>query len=109
MIKNKRTLLVIAIICSFLCNPILANAASDCSANYPNSKNYKELVDSYNKKNPYIMGIGDKESLFKELLKQNVESYPKLFHIVEYGDPTYWDLEPNYKPPYKSMIIRDNL
>ena len=56
-----------------------------------------------------FMACQQEEPLFKELLKESIESYPRLFHIVEYGDPTYWDLEPNYEPPYKSMIIRNDL
>ena len=30
-----------------------------------------------------------------------------LFHLVEKGDPVYWNsLSPNYNPPFGAMIIR---
>lgn len=32
-----------------------------------------------------------------------------LFHIVEKGDPIYWNsINPNYEPPYNAMIVRSN-
>lgn len=43
---------------------------------------------------------------------KNLDEYkaapcPGLFHIVEQGDPMYWnDADPDYAPPYGSMIIR---
>lgn len=43
---------------------------------------------------------------------KNIEAYkaapcPGLFHIVVKGDPTYWnDANPDYEPPFGSMIIR---
>ena len=31
---------------------------------------------------------------------------PGLFHIVEQGDPMYWNMDPNYTAPYGAVIIR---
>lgn len=48
-----------------------------------------------------------------EFLK-NMDEWDKaptfaLFHIVEKGDPIYWNsINPNYEPPYGAMIIRKN-
>lgn len=42
----------------------------------------------------------------------NVKEYsaaptPGLFHIVEQGDPIYWNkLDPDFEPPYGCMIVR---
>ncbi len=42
----------------------------------------------------------------------NVKEYgsaptPGLFHIVEQGDPTYWNkLDPDFEPPFGCMIVR---
>ena len=44
----------------------------------------------------------------------NIDAYkaapcPGLYHIVEYGDPLYWNkLHPDYEPPYGCEIIRNN-
>lgn len=33
---------------------------------------------------------------------------PGMFHIVEQGDPMYWnEVEPDYKPPFGAVIIRN--
>lgn len=33
----------------------------------------------------------------------------RLFHLVELGDPQYWhETNPDYRPPYGAMIVRDD-
>lgn len=91
--------------------------------NYQYGKDYPTDMDE-----EVYAAICEKDPSFKEILNAvvlpqyngkecfanmtNVEEYksapcPGMFHIVEQGDPTYWNnANPDYEPPFGCMIIR---
>ena len=91
--------------------------------NYKYGKDYPADLDD-----KIYAACCEKDSSFKDVLNavvnpiyegkevlanmKNIDEYkaapcPGLFHIVEQGDPLYWnEHEPDYKPPFGIMIIR---
>lgn len=60
---------------------------------------FKDVLNAVVKPN-YEGGVMKNENEYK------AAPCPATFHIVEKGDPLYWDLDPDYEPAYGAMIVR---
>lgn len=75
-----------------------AKVYKECEKVFPEFKKYYNMQIN--------LSAEDEKDMFK-VAKWDEAPCFGLFHLVEKGDPVYWNsLSPNYNPPFGAMIIR---
>ena len=68
-----------------------------------------EILAACSQKDPSFKKIVDSQPMIgNDRYISSDFPIPRLFHIVEFMDPMYWnDFNPNYEPPYGAVIMRE--